>query len=83
MGLYVHAIGVHGLASVEVEVLEVGEELLLDELLSTLLELLNLLGGLALLLELGLDSLEVACETHVRTRVHTSESCRFARFTYP
>lgn len=60
--LHLHAIGVHGLASVELEVLEVGQELLLDVGLGTLLELGDLLRVGALLLELGLDGLHVALE---------------------
>lgn len=56
----VQAIGVHGLASVELKVLEVGQELLLDVALSTLLESRDGVGIGTLLLELGLDSLEVA-----------------------
>jgi hypothetical protein len=54
-----HAIGILGLAGVELEVLEVGEESLLDPGLGVLLKLSN--GGLiTLLLELGLDGLHVA-----------------------
>lgn len=56
-----HAIGVHGLASVELEVLEVGQQSILDELLGARLESLDLVLRLALLLELGLDGLHVAC----------------------
>ena len=54
-----HAIGVHGLASEELEVLEVGDDLL-GEGGSTLLEGGDLLGGGTLLLELSLDGLHVA-----------------------
>lgn len=61
-GKYVQAIGVHGLASVKLKVLEVGQELLLDVFLGTLLKGSNLLLRSALLLELGLDGLHVALE---------------------
>lgn len=54
-----HAIGVHGLASEELVVLEVGDDLL-GVSGSTLLESGDLLSGGTLLLELGLDSLHVA-----------------------
>ncbi len=57
----VQAIGVHGLASVKLKVLEVGQELLLDVGLGTLLESSDGVGIGTLLLKLGLDSLEVAC----------------------
>lgn len=56
-----HAIGVHGLASVELEVLEVGQDGLLDKLLGARLKGLDLSLVLAELLELGLDGLHVAC----------------------
>lgn len=58
---HLHSIGVHGLASVELKVLEVGQQLLLDIGLGTLLESGDLLGGSALGLEASLDSLHVAC----------------------
>ena len=51
-----HAVGVHALASVELVVLEVADNLL-RESLSGLLELINLIR--AGLLELGLDGLHV------------------------
>lgn len=54
-----HSVRVHRLAAVELEVLEVGNHDLLDELLSSSLELLDLLLRLFLLLELSLDRLEV------------------------
>ena len=54
-----HAIGVHGLAGVELVVLEVGDNLL-GVAGGTLLESGDLLGGGTLLLELGLDRLHVA-----------------------
>ena len=60
-GGLLQAIGVHGLASVELEVLEVGQEILLDVGLGALLEGSDGLGISTLLLEGGLDSLEVAC----------------------
>lgn len=56
-----HSVGVHGLASVELKVLEVGQQLLLDVGLGTLLESGDGLGGSTLCLEAGLDSLHVAC----------------------
>ena len=56
----VHSVGVHGLASVELKVLEVGQEVLLDVGLSTLLEGSDGLGGSVLLLKSSLDSLHVA-----------------------
>jgi hypothetical protein len=62
--MYAPAIGILGLASVELEVLEVGEELLLDVGLGALLEGSDILGGSVLLLELGLDSFHVACQQH-------------------
>lgn len=58
--MYVHPIGVHRLAGEELEVLEVGQELLLDVLLGTLLEGGDGVGVGALLLKRGLDSLQVA-----------------------
>lgn len=61
-GKYVQAIGVHGLASVELKVLEVGQQLLLDVRLGTLLKLLDILLGLASLLQGTLDGLEVALQ---------------------
>jgi hypothetical protein len=54
-----HAVGVHGLASEELVVLEVGDNLL-GVGGSTLLEGGDLLGGGTPLLELGLDGLHVA-----------------------
>lgn len=56
-----HSIGVHGLAGVELEVLEIGKEGVLDELLGASLERLDLILGLASILETLLDSLHVAC----------------------
>ena len=56
-----HAVGVHGLAGVELPVLELGEDDVLGEGTGLGLEVLDLLGGLALLLEGGLDGLHVAC----------------------
>lgn len=58
--MHIHAIRVHALASVELKVLEVGQELLLDVGLGTLLESSDDIRILALLLELGLDRLHVA-----------------------
>lgn len=58
---YLHALGVHGLASVELKVLDVGQKLLLDVALGTLLEGSDLLSGSTLLLEGSLDRLHVAC----------------------
>ena len=65
-----HAIGVHGLASEEFVVLEVGNDLL-GVGSSTLLELSDLLGGGTLLLELGLDGLHVAyvCQNRIRAEL--------------
>jgi hypothetical protein len=54
-----HAVGVHGLASEELVVLEVGDNLL-GVRGSALLESGDLLGGGTLLLELALDGLHVA-----------------------
>lgn len=54
-----HAVGVHGLASEELVVLEVGDNLL-GIRGSALLESSDLLGRGTLLLKLGLDSLHVA-----------------------
>lgn len=56
---YLHGIGIHALASVELVILEVGDQLILDKVGSASLESLDLLGGLASLLELSLDSLHV------------------------
>jgi hypothetical protein len=55
-----HAVGVLGLASEKLEVLEVREKLLLDKGLSTLLEGGDGVGIGVLLLKLGLDRLHVA-----------------------
>lgn len=60
-GRDLHSVGVHGLASVELVVLEVGQQGLLDVGLGTLLESGDLLSGSTLSLEAGLDSLHVAC----------------------
>lgn len=60
LGGNLHAVGVHGLADVELIVLEVGKESVLDERGGTGLELLDRLRGGALLLELRLDGLHVA-----------------------
>lgn len=57
-----HAIGVHGLASQELVVLEVGDDLL-GESLSTLLKRLDLVR--VVLLEVCLDLLHVACAKSV------------------
>lgn len=54
-----HTLGVHGLTSVEVEVLDVGEDSLLDEGLGLALPLLDRLGGVTTLGHLGADGLEV------------------------
>lgn len=59
--MFIQAIGVHGLSSVELEVLEVGEQLLLDVGLRALLESGDFLGSDTLLLKSTLDSLQVAC----------------------
>lgn len=56
---YLQAIRVHGLASVELEILETGQQLLLNIGLGTLLELGNFLGRGTILLELALNSLHV------------------------
>jgi len=58
--LNLHAIGVHGLASVELPVLE-GANDLLGEALSLGLEVLDLIFGLALSLKGSLDRLHVTC----------------------
>ena len=63
-GRHSHGIGVHGLAGVELPVLEVGNDLL-GEAGGARLERLDLLGRLALLLELGLDGLHVACDAQM------------------
>ena len=63
-----HAIGVHGLASEELVVLEVGDDLL-GVTGSTLLESGDLLGGGALLLELGLDHLHVAWKSQEKIQM--------------
>ena len=55
-----HGIRVHALASVELVVLEVGDESVLDVAGSAGLESLDLISRLASLLELGLDGLHVA-----------------------
>jgi hypothetical protein len=55
-----HRIGVHALADQELVVLEVGNNLL-GEALRALLESGDLVGALALLRELCLDSLHVTC----------------------
>jgi hypothetical protein len=57
-----HSIGVHGLAGVELELLEVGKELLLDILGSAVLESLDLFLRSILLLEGGLNALHVTLE---------------------
>lgn len=54
-----HSLGVHGLASVEVKVLEVGRELAREVLGGLGLPLLDLVIGLASLGHLTLDGLEV------------------------
>lgn len=59
--LDLHSVGVHGLASVELKVLDVGQKLLLDIGLGTLLEGSDFLSRSTLLLESSLDSLQVAC----------------------
>lgn len=65
-----HSIGVHGLTSVEVVVLEVGDNLL-GVSLGSLLEGLDLIG--LVLGEVGLDSLHVTLEVgEVRLLVETS-----------
>jgi hypothetical protein len=56
------AIDVHGLASIELEVLEVGDKSLLDVFLGALLESRDGVGIGTLLLELRLDGLHVALE---------------------
>lgn len=56
-----HAVGVHGLAGVELPVLELGEDDVLGEGTGLGLEVLDLLVRLALLLEGVLDGLHVAC----------------------
>lgn len=56
----IHSVGVHGLASVELKVLELGQEVLLDVGLSTLLEGSDVLGVSVLLHKSSLDSLHVA-----------------------
>lgn len=58
----VQAIGVHGLAGVELQVLEHGEELVLDVGRGALLKGGDFLGGLASLLHGSLDGLHVALE---------------------
>lgn len=55
-----HGVGVHGLASVELVVLEVGHKGLLDVLRDIGLELLNVRLLSALFAELGLHGLQVA-----------------------
>lgn len=60
LGSNLQAIGVHGLASEELKVLEVGQELVLDVLLGTSLEGGDLLLRAASLLESSLNSLHVA-----------------------
>jgi hypothetical protein len=62
-----HAVGVHGLAGVELVVLEVGDNLL-GVTGSTLLEGGDLLGGSTVLQELSLDSLHVACRCQCESR---------------
>lgn len=54
-----HGLGVHGLASVEVKILEVGTELSNEVLLGLALPRLDLVLGLASLGQLALDGLEV------------------------
>jgi hypothetical protein len=66
-----HAIGVHGLASEELVVLEVGDDLL-GVTGSTLLESGDFLGGGALLLELGLDHLHVAWRCQEKIQIDGS-----------
>lgn len=60
MSKHVQAIGVHGLAGVEFEVLEIRQELLLDVGLGTLLESRDIFGGSIFLLHASLDSLHIA-----------------------
>lgn len=55
----IHSVGVHGLAGVELEVLELGQESVLDVGLSTLLEGGDGLGVGVLLTKSSLDSLHV------------------------
>jgi hypothetical protein len=66
--VYIPAIRILRLASVELEVLEVGDKLLLDVSLGALLESSDLFSGSALLLELGLDSLHVTCREYAVSR---------------
>lgn len=54
-----HSVGVHGLASKELEVLELGKDDVLHIVLGTLLEGSDLLGASTLLLKSSLDSLHV------------------------
>jgi len=69
LGSHLHSIGVHGLAGVELPVLEGGNDLL-GKGLGLGLEVLDFLIGLARVNEVLLDGLHVACDWWISTLAH-------------